>query len=478
MIVCTRCGQQNLDDAAFCLRCAGFLEWSGQRLAPVEVVAPEMAEEQTEDAVRRSWIRAHWEAIRAEPGPSGPAPDPGAGDLQRGTSPTDISASGTSPGVGAMGTTDAQPPMSHLPSPTPSASASSVPPPALMPSALMPSAPAPASAMELAPLTPAVAPPPGWPVASAAAGLPAGAPTGASTGVELMVNGVPAAVKPAPTRPRGIARTSIHTERVIVPGDLVCGRCGEGNDPSRYFCRRCGLALAGAPTYQLSRFDAWRLRRRQHRAARRVLLAGERPKLRRGLVGGEGGGWLTSGVAKVLGGAIVVLAILSLVGPFAPGIQSQIKQWKKDISQAVNPTYNPVHPVVATATSEAPGHPASLAIDGLDNTYWATGPSGSGVGQTLTVAFAQPVNIDRVGLLIGASGTPQAYLGQPRPQLVHLAFSDGTSKDVSLKDSGAFQAFAVKAHNVTIMQLTISAIYASPLGQNCAITEVELFSRA
>ena len=35
-------------------------------------------------------------------------------------------------------------------------------------------------------------------------------------------------------------------QRVAQPGDRICGACGEPNDPSRKFCRRCGANLVEA----------------------------------------------------------------------------------------------------------------------------------------------------------------------------------------------------------------------------------------
>ena len=34
MIVCTKCGFQNLDNDSFCGSCGGFLEWTGEKVAP------------------------------------------------------------------------------------------------------------------------------------------------------------------------------------------------------------------------------------------------------------------------------------------------------------------------------------------------------------------------------------------------------------------------------------------------------------
>lgn len=63
-------------------------------------------------------------------------------------------------------------------------------------------------------------------------------------------------VEPAPPALSPAAPAKAHTRasvlkeppaRTVEPGDLVCVDCGEGNHPSRMYCRRCGAALAHAP---------------------------------------------------------------------------------------------------------------------------------------------------------------------------------------------------------------------------------------
>ena len=48
MIVCTRCGYQNEDTDTFCGSCAGFLEWSGEKVAEEQPEAPPAAEAEPE----------------------------------------------------------------------------------------------------------------------------------------------------------------------------------------------------------------------------------------------------------------------------------------------------------------------------------------------------------------------------------------------------------------------------------------------
>lgn len=470
MIVCSRCGFRNPDEESFCRSCAGFLEWSGKRDDPPAEPPPAQPEPVVlaEPVPRGGRIRTAWEALRGEPSGAG-APDRRGGVLIDDPPPIPEADGGGAPAHGLNGSTapaDAEPaaPVETAAVLEPAAWAEPSPP--LEPSPL----PEPMASPE----PPAALEPP---VSSEPVTAPTAAAPGPANGKAPAAAWVaPAAVLPGVARPRVVTRAPGAAERTVLPGDLVCGYCGEGNTASRHFCRRCGSALEEALFYEPTRWQAWWLRRRHRRDARRVLLAGQRPRERRHSFGGEGGGWVMSVLTKVLMVAVVALAVLSLVGPYAPAIQSRIKQWKSQITGAVHPLYNPVHPVAASATSSAPGHPAGMAIDNLANTYWATSATNSGIGQTIVITFAKPVKIDRVGFLIGAAGTPQSYLSEPRPEIVHLAFSDGTSTDLSLQDSAKFQAYGVHARAVTSLQLTISAVYPSPLGQNCSIAEIEFFT--
>jgi hypothetical protein len=179
---------------------------------------------------------------------------------------------------------------------------------------------------------------------------------------------------------------------------------------------------------------------------------------------------------------LAVLALLGVtlgaVGPWRSSITQRVKSAAHSVRQAIKPQYDPARPTKAEATSSLDDHPATLAIDGVSNSFWAEGADGDGEGQALVLTFGSPVDLDRVGITAGASEKPEDFVAQPRPKQLHLVFSDGSSADLNLKDSADFQTFSVKARDVTSVQMQIVSVYASLSGHDCAIAEVELFTKA
>ncbi|HET6917556.1 MAG TPA: hypothetical protein VFH56_15825 [Acidimicrobiales bacterium] len=395
--------------------------------------------------------------------PSGPTsqPAPAAPVSQPATAPISTVKSPAAPSQAAP--TPTAPPQA---SPTTSAPAPASPAPAsAAPSSSAAAAPAPAAPKATPPATPAPAQP---------AAVAPSAVQPSATGPVAPVQ--PEAVKPAAAKARPAARPKQPSERVINPGDKVCGQCGEGNDPIRKFCRRCGASLEQAVVFT----PPW-YRRLIHRLRKRnVRAAGERPKLRRRAFGGAGGGWITSWVTKLIALAVVVFVVLTFVGPWHHTIRNKFSTWYHDVKNAIHTTYNPVHPVGATATSAVSGHPAGNAIDDATNTSWQAGGTKSGLGETLTIELQAAANIDKIGFLNGNQDTPQAYLTEPRPETVLVTFNGPTrySRTINLKDSASFQSFTVDAKKASSLTVTIESVYASAQGQNASIAEVELFTKS
>jgi hypothetical protein len=171
---------------------------------------------------------------------------------------------------------------------------------------------------------------------------------------------------------------------------------------------------------------------------------------------------------------------LVLLGVLLPGVRQAAMQRANStihtVMTIVHPTFSPVHAVSITSSSQLPGHPAGMAIDDAQNTYWAarlrdTQPS-------LTLSFGKdPVNLAALIVDNGASGaTPDVFTAQPRAHQLHLIFSNGVTKDINLKDQSTQQTFRFDAKGVTTVRIVVLSEYPPVQGQtisSVAISNLE-----
>lgn len=302
-------------------------------------------------------------------------------------------------------------------------------------------------------------------------------PTEDSTADAAMTGRKPEAVKPQRQRVKRAPAAAAQQE-VLNPGDLVCGSCGSGNDPERRFCRRCGSSLVAAATVPR---PPW-----YRRIFQRKPKAKPEAGTRRDQAGAKGQGMVTRGkyaflrarsTSRKLGRVFALLALVGVtglsLGPWKGAVGDQIDKVKRIIS----PEYEPVRPASAAASSQLDGHPAEAATDQVSNSYWAEGAEGAGEGQGLTFTFGEPVDLDRIGFLNGASEDPKDFVTQPRVREVQLLFDDGTTKALTIKDEADFQEFGIKARDVTTVQLQIVSVYPSLDGSAASLAEVEFFRK-
>jgi hypothetical protein len=289
----------------------------------------------------------------------------------------------------------------------------------------------------------------------------------------------PEAVKPGRTRVRRPAPVTSPAE-VLNPGDLVCGQCGAGNDPTRRFCRRCGTSLVVAAVVPR---PPW-YRRLFHRRPRAKPEAGSRP-------GPAGSGRRDQSLATrgryaflkarstagKVGRILALLAVLGVAGLSLGPWREAAGDLFHRVERVVSPDYEAVRPAAVAATSELGDHPARAVIDQVSNSYWAEGAAGTGAGQGLTFTFDGPVDLDRVGFLNGASAEPEDFVTQPRLREVQLLFDDGTTASITLKDDADFQQHGIGAKGVTTVQLQIVSVYPSLDGSAASLAEVEFFRK-
>jgi len=277
-------------------------------------------------------------------------------------------------------------------------------------------------------------------------------------------------MRPAAPRRRTTLREA-PPSREPREGDLVCATCKEANDPERKFCSRCGSSLAEAVVHVPP--VPWY--RRWFEAVRRVVLWRPQDGAKR-----RRHRWV--GVVNFLRvtrsgiSLLIVIALLAYMAipPFRRTVNSRAAAARTSVQRFMSPTFNPVHALTATPSSQLPDHPASAAIDGFKNTYWAADITHD-PQPTLLLSFARPVTIDVMLFTPGASGS---FTSEPRPMKVHLTMSNGSGQDITLSDTASPQQESVDhGANITQLEIRIVSVYPSSQGSAVSLTEVEMFTR-
>jgi hypothetical protein len=280
-----------------------------------------------------------------------------------------------------------------------------------------------------------------------------------------------------------------------------CSSCGLRNATGRSFCRSCGERLRSDVAAPAARPGWWR-RLLDRIRGRRPQRAGDRP---RGFVShdtvpagpgsgpsaGQGAGQAVGRVRDAVHrahrlrpprrlalsrfGPLILVAGLAGVGlgPARGWITAHMFGVEQKVINHFHQRYVDIVPVSASASSAAPGHDPKLAIDGITQTYWLT--AGRHAHGKLTIVFAKPENIDRVGLLAGEPGG--SYRAQARPQIVKISAAGAAPVSLSFDDTPNFQNRPVSLHGVTSVTVTIKRAYAGQRGQAVAIREIEFFNK-
>ncbi|GAB1513174.1 zinc ribbon domain-containing protein [Actinophytocola sp. KF-1] len=271
---------------------------------------------------------------------------------------------------------------------------------------------------------------------------------------------------PQPEAPAAPVVTRAAPTRKVRPGEKVCPECGEGNQPVRKFCGRCGHSLAEAVVV---RVPWWR--RIFRRRGPKVLGAGKRP----GNVAVAGAGKRVLRFARR--GFWVVLLVFSLLAGVYPPLRTTVVDWfqaaRDKVTNAAEQTFNPVRPVAVTASAESPGHPGKAAVDQFTDTYWAA-PWSRERGPLLTLDLGKPTTVVK---LIVTSGAKNEFAARHRPSLVVLSYSNEKSDTVLVRDTPEPQEFTLSngigAREVRVQVLDV---YPAEGATEVALTELELFA--
>jgi ribosomal protein L40E len=410
VIVCRQCGHHNETGATFCGQCGKFLEWVGEKLEegrPEETVVV-LPEAGTDDRTSRPGFV---ERVKEAVGVSGRSS--GRGSESEQTEP--------------------------VPLPEP------------------PSVSGGASVAE--PGTGAVAETPGE-----ASGV-------SSTSIVRDEN-EPQAMKPDTERPRKPPRqTRLKTNTPVHHGDLVCGQCGEPNDPERRFCRRCGARLDGA---RVAKVPWWRrVFQRKPKPASSATTSALGTSRRIG-VSRWRSLWSTARTLLMLGLLVAVIAGVALN-------RGAILEW---IQGKLSPP-DQIHVLQMDASSELVDHEAALTVDRVNTTYWAAqDPTENGVGQYLVASFDNRVSLEKLIITPGNQEEPGTFATQPAPRDIRMIYLDPRGE--RLGDDTCRIPYEAKpfeceikspATNIGGVRIVIRAVYTPTQGTDAhvAISELEFF---
>jgi len=417
VIVCKQCGHHNEDSDTFCGSCGKFLEWTGERVIVAQPEPePAPAPEPEPEPARVGFM----DRVKQAVGMEDEAPPPPATTVEAPAAPPPLTA------------------VAIAAAPSLNATAAPV------------AAPEPVLAGVGAPAAPAA--------------VPAGS-------VDEPVSRRPTSLAPVVTRPRPGPRTMEPPTRRN-PGDLICGQCGEGNDPARHFCRRCGNSLDEAIAVRLP----WYRRFFNRLFGVRTREAGWRPRR----VGPPN---VMGGVMRVVRLAIVAMLAVGILGfllipRFHHLVVNKVTAGVTSVRKVVHPNYDTVYPVAAAATSQTAGHAASLTIDRTSNSYWAAIPTDK--TPQLVFTFSEPQDLSEILFRSGAPGAqPSDFLNQPRPKAVHIIFTDAqgkliTATDITLTDQEGSQFYPIEAKQTTTARIQIQSVYPATGAARSAVAIAEV----
>jgi F5/8 type C domain len=126
------------------------------------------------------------------------------------------------------------------------------------------------------------------------------------------------------------------------------------------------------------------------------------------------------------------------------------------------------------ASTQSGSRVADNVIDGKLGTFWSRLVPSNDDQPFLRFSFDRPVELGRVEIASGASGTE--FSKRPRPQEIELQFSDGTTLRTTLADRAGFQTVSFKPRTVDRVRLVMRSTYPSSGPQRTSISEVRFFA--
>jgi hypothetical protein len=137
------------------------------------------------------------------------------------------------------------------------------------------------------------------------------------------------------------------------------------------------------------------------------------------------------------------------------------------------PVLERVAPASVAASTQSGSRVADNVVDGKLGTFWSRLVPSDDDQPFLRFSFDQPVELARLSIAAGASGTE--FSKRPRPQEIELKFSDGTTLRTTLADKQGFQTVNFRPREVDRLRLVVLSTYPSSGAQRTSISEVRFF---
>lgn len=292
-----------------------------------------------------------------------------------------------------------------------------------------------------------------------------GAPT------EAQQPGAVTPVKPTATttRPKPVKQAPT---RKILPGDLICGECGEGNAPARNFCSRCGASLKQAVVAKKKWWQRLipRRRRKTMEAGARPWKAADGSTKRR-----KRGGKLAKVYLKLRPIVAGALLLAGLVVGFTPNLREKVTDKIGDVKDSamskIQPSFVPLAPISIRGNGDVPENPVANVIDTNTLTFWVapvTDPA-----PTIVVRFDEPFDLERIKVWNGA---PEGFKDRERAAKLHFVFDNGQAFDLDLQDLPDGVEYEVKnGKGVQEVEIQVTDTFTSLTGTQLALSEIEFY---
>ncbi|MGA1440885.1 MAG: hypothetical protein ACO4CU_13790 [Ilumatobacteraceae bacterium] len=273
--------------------------------------------------------------------------------------------------------------------------------------------------------------------------------------------------------------------RKILPGDLICGSCGEGNPETRKFCRRCGNSLVEA---EVKKAPWWR--RVVPARRKRVLKASERPDRGSNRSVGTKARIFRGKVLGRLADARRLLALLALlgigVGFVIPSTRTTMVDGANDlfgkVRRTISPSYSniPIDPARVSASSEIEGAAAVQVTDSNTLTFWQG--AADDASPSVTVTFVEPTDVAHVLVHPGEQESGgKVVRPDPRPReiLLRVLGENGTVTEVPalLVDEDGFQLVELGVERAVSVEAVVVNCFPDPEVTVCPMTELEFQTR-